>query len=185
MLYVYPDRADAITDAELLSAFRAAGAEAALWTDLEAFQPAPGGPVRNGAILTAWGAALPTAAQVAAVLADRDREALFRLYAEEAVATCTLLVEDRFRLDAHYRPDELAELEGWSDPALFAVMRRATRRYTVVTWPGCSPLSQSLQWMLWVSLGELCRGVLEDPQTGDVLAAWALASFRTAAEPGA
>ena len=103
-------------------------------------------------------------ADVLAILRSRDEAMLQSLYDRGLLASCTLNVERRYRMD----PEEMEELAELRTPRQLATLRAARVHYVTSSRAGRNDLSIDLQTALCVALARVHGGLVEDPQTDRV-----------------
>ena len=172
-LYVYSPSESIVTSEELRHKLRSEGWDVRFVLDQGKpfLEPAAEGPLTDLLDVMGWPTCSDQGVLVAEAIDTRDLTSLQSLYDAGVVGTCGYGVESPYQFKEEIEDDEEFEDEEENQEPIEAscleAMKEAKTRYELRVRIRSSNESYRFMNVVWEAMGQLCDGLLVDPQSGE------------------
>ncbi|MCB9850794.1 MAG: hypothetical protein H6817_08825 [Phycisphaerales bacterium] len=101
------------------------------------------------------------------LILKKDSHEIEKLLGDHRYANCAMEIESPYDFSANYDDDDIDDLASDLGSEAVQAMKQAATMYCVRVHGMQNELSSYLQLAVWKSLGALCGGLMENPQTGE------------------
>ena len=124
------------------------------------------GPIEEEAIIIGWQTKDKNAALLTKAAAIQDIKTIEAIAeTTQAIAGCAISVTIPYQVDKQ----QLADMAVRGEIHYADLMKSAQSHYYLRTAAGRSPLSFEFQRLVWLTIGEVCGGLLENPEDGEYI----------------